>query len=159
MSAYERGISSSLANRDIYNATRQSLVGLAQTTPIILTTTAGSALGAPIAGAAIVGLSGGVGAYMEVADDDEFGSDMYKYGYAVANGVGDFAFGMIGNTIIGSSSRAAEAAFAGAKAEANVAGRWMTKEMLRGYAHRKGLAVTSEALEEAATEVTTAYTR
>lgn len=155
MSAYERGVSASVANGDLYNAFKQTTVGLAQTAPIIGVTTIGAAVGAPLAGAAAVGLSGGVGAFMEVADDESFESEGYKYGYALASGVGDFAFAAIGSAIIGGSSARAGAAYIASRKGAQEAGRKITLDMVKGYARKKGLAMSSEAAEEAATEITT----
>ena len=155
MTAYEKGISSSVANGDLYNAFRQTTTGLAQTAPIIGITALSAGAGAPLAGAGAVGLSGGVGAYMEVADDETFENDAYKYGYALANGVGDFAFAAIGSKIIGGSSARAGAAYTASRKGAEEAGKRITLDMVKGYARKKGIAMSSEAAEEAATEITT----
>lgn len=155
MTSYERGISSSVANGDLYNAFKQTTTGLAQTAPIIGVTALSAGVGAPLAGAGIVGLSGGVGAYMEVADDETFENDAYKYGYALANGVGDFAFAAIGAKIIGGSSARAGAAYTASRKGAEEAGKRITVDMVKGYARKKGIAMSSEAAEEAATEITT----
>lgn len=154
LTSYEGGISSSVANGDMYNAFRQTTTGLAQTAPIIGITLASGGAGAPLAGAGVVGLSGGIGAYMEVADDETFENDAYKYGYALANGVGDFAFGAIGAGIVGASSKAAQAGYLASRQAAKGAGKRITADMVKGYARRKGIAVGSEAAEEAATEIT-----
>ena len=154
MMVTERGISASINNGDYYNAFRQSVDGLAATAPIIGVTTLSAGVGAPMLGAGVVGLSGGVGAYMEVADDEKFENDRWRYGYAVANGVGDLAFAAVGGTIFRSASKAAQANYAAAKA-AQATSKKMTVDMVKGYAQRKGIAMTSEAAEEAATEITT----
>ncbi len=150
----EKGISASVKNGDYYNAFRQSVDGLAATAPIIGVTTLSAGVGAPMLGAGIVGLSGGVGAYMEVADDEKFENDRWKYGYALANGVGDFSFAAVGGAIFGSASKAAQANYLAAKA-ARGTSKKITLDMVKGYAQRKGIAMTSEAAEEAATEITT----
>ena len=116
MMVNEKGISASIKNGDYYNAFRQSVDGLAATAPIIGVTTLSAGAGAPLLGAGAVGLSGGVGAYMEVADDEKFENDRWKYGYALANGLGDFTFAAVGGAIFGSASKAAQANYAAASA-------------------------------------------
>ena len=154
VTVFEKGIASSVGNLDIYNAFHQTMNGLAQTAPIIATTaiTGGAGAVGTYGGAALIGVSGGVGAYMEVADDDKYLSNGWKYGYAIANGVGDFAFAAIGGAVFKGASKAAEVSYASARA---AAGRKITADVVKGWAARKGIAISSEAAEEAATEVTT----
>ena len=91
---------------------------------------------------------------MEVADDEKFESDSWKYGYALANGLGDFTFAAVGGAIFGSASKAAQANYAAANA-ARGTSKKLTIDMVKGYAQRKGIAMSSEAAEEAAAEITT----
>ena len=148
---YDSGITESYGHGDIFNGTKQLLTGLAGAAPSIMLSTTG------IGGAVALGVSGGFRSYAEVAYDDKFTNDFGKYGYAIANGIGDFAFARIGNAIFKGAEQAAIRSFqAGAKG-ARDAGKFMTKEMIKGYGYRKGIAFSSEFLEEAGTELATSY--
>ena len=148
---YDSGITESYGQGDIFNGTKQLLTGLAGAAPSIMLSTTG------VGGAVALGVSGGFRSYAEVAYDDKFTNDFGKYGYAIANGIGDFAFARIGNAIFKGAEQAAIRSFqAGAKG-ARDAGKFMTKEMIRGYGYRKGIAFSSEFLEEAGTELAASY--
>ncbi len=148
---YDSGITESYGQGDIFNGTKQLLTGLAGAAPSIMISTTG------LGGAAVLGVSGGFRSYAEVAYDDKFTNDFGKYGYAIANGVGDFTFAAIGSSIFKGSQQAAMRAFQSGAKGAKDAGKFMTKEMLKGYGYRKGIAFSSEFLEEASVELTTSY--
>jgi hypothetical protein len=145
------GIFASAQNGDVYNAFRQTMTGLSQAAPGIGVAMTG------LGGAAYLGLSGGVNSYIEVADDKTFKSDGYKYGYALANAVGDFAFARIGSGIFGRAQKSAIGSYKASAEAAKAQGRAITTDMIKGYGLRKGLAFSSEFAEEAATELTTQY--
>jgi|11_taG_2_1085331.scaffolds.fasta_scaffold00298_7 hypothetical protein len=149
---YDNGITDSYANGDIVNGTKQLLTGMAGAAPSIMVSTTG------LGGALALGTSGGFKAWSEVAYDESFTNDMGKYGYAIANGVGDFAFARIGTSIFKGAEQAALKSYTTA-ALAKRNGQLLTMDMVKGYGYRKGLAFTSEFLEEAATELTTSYFR
>ena len=150
---YDSGITESYGQGDIFNGTKQLLTGLAGAAPSIAISTTG------IGGAAVLGVSGGFRSWAEVAYDDKFTNDYGRYGYAIANGVGDFAFAAIGSAIFKGSQQAAMRAFEAGAKSAKDAGKFMTKEMIKGYAYRKGIAFSSEFLEEASVELATSYFR
>ena len=155
MMEFSKGISSSLASGDVYNGLLQIGGGLAETAPIIAATTA-----AGIGGAALVGVSGAGNAYTEATNDPDFGDNLGgKIGYAIASGVGDFAFAAVGNSIFKAAH--ARAAAAGAKATRGslMAGKKLTVDTIKAYARRKGVAMRSEAFEEAATEIATSVVK
>ena len=150
MTVQESGIVDSYANGDIVNGTRQLLTGVAGAAPSIALSMTG------FGGAVALGTSGGFKAYSEVAYDEDFTNDMGKYGYALANGLGDFAFARIGTSIFKASEQAALKSYTAASL-ARKNGQLLTMDMIKGYGYRKGIAFSSEFLEEAATELTTSY--
>lgn len=154
MMEFSRGISSSLSNGDYANAAVQMGGAVANTLPILGVTMASGGLG----GAAVIGVSGGGGAYTEALNDPEYGDSIGgRVGYAVANGVGDFLFAAIGNELFKSASAAALASTTAARQSAIIGGTRFTKEAIAAYARRNGLAFTTEAFEEAATNVMVTY--
>ena len=155
MMEFSKGISSSLASGDVYNGLLQIGGGLAETAPIIAATAAGG-----IGGAALVGVSGAGNAYTEATNDPDFGDNLGgKIGYAIASGVGDFAFAAVGNSIFKAAHARAAAAGAEATRGSLMAGKKLTVDTLKAYARRKGVAMSSEAFEEAATEIATSVVR
>ena len=150
MSVSESGIIDSFTNGDVVNGSRQLLTGVAGAAPSIALSMTG------IGGAVALGTSGGFKAYAEVAYDEDFTNDLGKYGYAIANGVGDFAFARIGTSIFKASEQAAMRSFTNASL-ARKNGQLLTMDMIKGYGYRKGIAFSSEFLEEAATELTASY--
>lgn len=154
MMEFRKGISSSIGNGDYSNALIQMGGALANTAPIIATTVATGGIG----GAVIVGASGGGNAYTEAMNDPEYGDSIGgRVGYAIASGVGDFAFAAVGNSLFKTASAASQAATASARRSAILSGERFTKDALAAYARRNGLAFASEAFEEAATNVMTTY--
>lgn len=157
MMEFSKGISSSIGSGDYYNAALQMGGGIAETLPIIgLTATTGGY------GVAAIGFSGFGNAYTEALNDPEYGDNYYgRIGYAVASGVSDAAFAYVGNHLFKTANARALAASSSAERSAIIAGKegWVarnfTKQALGAYARRKGLAVASEAFEEAATEIST----
>lgn len=148
---FSRGISASLGSGDYTNGILQMAGGLAETLPIIGLTTATGGYGA-----VAIGVSGFGNAYTEALNDPEYGDSMGgRIGYAVASGVGDALFAAVGNSIFKTASAGAQAATASARRTALITGESLTKEALVAYARRKGVAVVSEAFEEAATEIMT----
>jgi len=150
MTVTEDGISDSYLNGDFVNGTKQLLTGVAGAAPSIALGMTG------FGGAAALGVSGGFKSYAEVAYDEEFTNDLGKYGYAIANGVGDFAFARIGTSIFKGAEQAALKSYTTAGL-ARKNGQMLTMDMIKGYGYRKGIAFSSEFLEEAATELTTSY--
>ena len=154
MMEFSKGISSSIGNGDYSNALIQMGGALANTAPIIATTVASGGL----AGAAVVGMSGAGNAYTEALNDPEYGDSIGgRVGYAIASGVGDFAFAAVGNSLFKTASAASQAATASARRSAILSGERFTKEALAAFSRRNGLAFVSEAFEEGATNVMTTY--
>jgi len=154
MMEFSKGISSSLGNGDYTNALIQMGGALANTAPIIATTVASGGL----AGAAVVGVSGAGNAYTEALNDPEYGDSIGgRVGYAIASGVGDFAFAAVGNSLFKTASAASQAATSAARRSAILSGERFTKEALAAYSRRNGLAFVSEAFEEGATNIMTTY--
>lgn len=157
MMEFSKGISSSVGSGDYYNAVLQMGGGIAETLPIIgLTATTGGY------GVAAIGFSGFGNAYTEALNDPEYGDNYFgRIGYAVASGVSDAAFAYVGNHLFKTANARALAASSSAQRSAIIAGKegWVarnfTKQALGAYARRKGVAVASEAFEEAATEIAT----
>ena len=153
MSQFEMGIVQSYGNGDIWNGSKQLLTGLSGAVPSVALSMTGWG------GAIGLGVSGGFRSYADIRDDEEFVNDWGKYGYAVANGVGDVLFARLNHGIFKGAQQAAAKSYASAQLKNTVQGqqRRITKEILKGYGYRKGVAFTSEFLEEAAVELTSKY--
>ena len=193
MIQFEHGIANSFANGDIGNGVHQIIGGTVQTLPIIaLTAATGGAggalgLGAFATGAltfTTIGTVSGVGTYMSARDqmtiNPETGEEeeLYGYagamGYAVASGVGEGLFALVGQSIISKAARGAQAGRGGlfgkltlAAEEAPRLRQILTKETFnngtlkkqlfeyaKGYAARKGVAMAEEGITEFATGFT-----
>jgi len=165
MTVIPMGIGQSFANGDIYNGFRQSAVGLAETLPTVGLVVASSAVGLPMVGAGLLGVSSGINQFSSTKTDDEilvahgkapiFENDLQRLGSSMLVGGSETAFALVGSAIFGRAASAAEKGLRGATALTRAQGRIMTKEMATGMLKHYGLSGLTEGLEEVATTATT----
>lgn len=165
MTVVPMGIGQSFANGDIYNGFRQSAVGLAETLPTVGLVVASSAVGLPLVGAGLLGVSSGTNQFSSTKTEDEiliahgkapiFENDLQRFGSSMLVGGSETAFALVGGAIFGRAASAAEKGLRGATALTRAQGRIMTKEMATGMLKHYGLSGLTEGLEEVATTATT----
>ena len=165
MTVVPMGIGQSFANGDIYNGFRQSAVGLAETLPTVGLVVASSAVGAPLLGSALLGVSSGTNQFANTKTEDEiliangkaptFENDLQRFGSSVLTGGSEMVFALVGSAIFGRAAQAAEKGLRGASSLATAQGKLMTKEMAKGMLKHYGFSGLTEGLEELATTATT----
>lgn len=161
MTVVPKGIGESFGDGDIYNGFRQSAVGLAETLPTVGLVVASSALGVPMVGTAMLGVSSGVNAWSDSKNEDDtlialgkspiYENEMQRLGASVLTGGTEAGFALVGSAIFSRAALSASSAYSGASTLAKAQGRAMTKEMAKGFLKHYGLSAGTEGLEELAT--------